>query len=101
MNGHFAVRSTSGTLNTPPSDQVIEQTINKEQKVAGEIIKIFTLTRAEQRWILSSRNFAEMISSFRSSIRLNQFKSKSKDFGKTRIKKDEAAAGRCYNIIKL
>ena len=51
--------------------------------------------------ILSSHAIAGMLSSFRSSIKLNQFKNISKDVGKTTIKVDESAVGRCCNIIKL
>ena len=40
-------------------------------------------TGAVQRWILSSHTIAGMLSSFGSSIKLNQFKNKFKDIGKT------------------
>ena len=71
----------------------------REQKGAGGIIGISTSIGAVQRWILSSPISAGILSSFRSSSKLNQFKSESKDVRKNRIKMDEAAVGRCYNII--
>ena len=62
-------------------DQVIVQTINREQKGAGGIIGIITLTGAGPRRVLSSYTIAVTLSGIRSSIKLNQFKRKSKDVG--------------------
>ena len=64
-------------------DQVMVQTINSEQKGAGGIIEIITLTGAVPRWVLSSHTIAVTLSGIRSSIKLNQFKRKSKDVEKT------------------
>ena len=82
-------------------DQVIVQTINSEQKGAGGIIGIIMLTGAVPRWVLSSHTITVTLSGIRSSIKLNQFKRKSKDVEKTQITMEEDAVGRCYNIIKL
>ena len=48
-----------------PSDQMIEQTINREQKGAGGVSGITASTGAVERWILSSHTIAGMFSSFR------------------------------------
>ena len=56
LNGHFTVKNTSGTLNMLSSDQVTEQTINSEQKGAGGITGISTLTGAVQRSIHDWKN---------------------------------------------
>ena len=53
QNGQFAVKRTHSTFNMLPPDQVIEQTINKEQKGAGGIIGVSTSVGAVQRWVLS------------------------------------------------
>ena len=49
-------------------DQVMVQTINSEQKGAGGIIGIITLTGAVPRWVLSSHTIAVTLSGTRSSI---------------------------------
>ena len=95
LNGHFAVRRTAGTFNMLPSDQVIEQTINKEQKGAGGIIGISTSTGAVQRWVLLSHIIAGLLTSFRNSLCMSQSTSKPKDFGRSRMKIDESAVEKC------
>ena len=40
MFGNFSVKRTDGSFNKLPLDQVIEQTISKEQKGAGGIINM-------------------------------------------------------------
>ena len=66
-----------------PSDQVIEQTINKEQKGAGAIIGIRTSSGAVQRWIFSSHTIAEILANFKHSLGMNQLVSKPKDLSKS------------------
>ena len=48
MLGNFSAKKTDGSFKLPP-DQVIEQTIDKEQKGAGGIIGISTSDGAVQR----------------------------------------------------
>ena len=40
--GNFSVRRTPGKFNKVSSDQVIEQTVNKEQKGSGRIVGFST-----------------------------------------------------------
>ena len=49
MLGNFSAKKTDGSFNKLPPDQVIEQTIDKEQKGAGGIIGISTSDGAVQR----------------------------------------------------
>ena len=48
--GNFAVRRTPGKFNKVPSDQCIEQTINREQKGHGGIKGYSTSVGTIQRW---------------------------------------------------
>ena len=100
LNGHFAVKRTPGKFNMLPSERVIEQTINKEQKGAGGIIGISTSSGAVQRWIFSSHTIAEILANFKHSLGMNQLVSKPKDLSKSRIILDETAVQICYNVIK-
>ena len=65
MLGNFSVKRADGILKKLPPDQVIEQTINKEQKGAGGIIGISTSDGAVQRWVLSSHITAGLLSNFK------------------------------------
>ena len=47
--GNFAVKRTSRSFSMLPPDQVIEQTINKDQKASGGIIGYTTSTGSIQR----------------------------------------------------
>ena len=100
MLGNFSVKRTDGSFHKPPPDQVIEQTLNKEQKGAGGITGISTSDGAVQRWVLSSHITAGLLSHFKHSLGLNQCESNPKDLGKKRIKDDEKVVQDCYNIIK-
>ena len=50
IKGHFSVKRARGNFNKLAPDQVIEQTINKEQKGSGGIIGISTSDGAVHRW---------------------------------------------------
>ena len=100
MLKNFSVKRADGSFNKPPPDQVIEQTINKEQIGARGIIGITTSDGAVQRWVLSSHIMAALISNFKHSLELNQLESNQKDLGKKRIKDDEKVLQDCFNIIK-
>ena len=60
INGNFSVQRTKGKFNMLPPDQVIEQTINKEQKGPGGIIGFSTSPGTVQRWVLSSHVLANV-----------------------------------------
>ena len=64
MLGNISVKRTDGSFNKLPPGEVIEQTINKEQKGAGGIIGIGTSDDTVQRWVLSSHITATLLSNF-------------------------------------
>ena len=82
INGNLSVKQTAGTFSMLRPDQVIEQTINKEQKGAWGIIGINTLAVSVQLWILSSHVTAKILGDLRESINLAQKSNKPKDIGK-------------------
>lgn len=86
--GNFSVQRTKGKFNRLPPDQVIEQTINKEQKGPGGIIGISTSVGSVQRWVFTSHLVAEINSDFKQSIDVDQ-SSETKDLGKARKIYDE------------
>ena len=82
QSGNFSVKRTAGSFNMLPPDQVIEQTINKEQKGSGGIIGISTSVGAVQRWILSSHITAAISTDFKECLGLIKSKNVPKDLGK-------------------
>ena len=89
QNGEFSTNRTPGNFNLLPPDQVIEQTINKEQKGPGGIIGFSTSEGSLQRWVLSSHVYATISSDFKESIGFNQENRKPKDLQETRMQFDE------------
>eukprot|EP00795_Rhopilema_esculentum_P010131 gene10131-18794_t len=67
-NGFFSVRQQPGFLNALLSDQVIEQTINKEQKCRGGITGYSTSAGTIQRWVLTSHSVAKALHKMKESI---------------------------------
>ena len=66
--------SDSSSRHSKDGCQVIEQTINKEQKGSGEITGISTSGGAVQRWILSRQFIAGLTANFKESANLEQEK---------------------------
>ena len=98
--GNFAVKRSPGNFNMIPPDQVIEQTVNREQKGAGEIIGSTTSTGCVQRWILSSHVAAAWCADFKESIGFNRVESGSKDLRCARKKFNEKSGQACYQTIE-
>ena len=95
-NGNFAVKRCKGNFNMLPPDQVIEQTINKEQKGPGGITGITTSLGSIQRWIFSSHVIAAINYDFKESLNIDQQQSSSpKDIGTSRKKYDEEKVTMC------
>ena len=53
-----------------PPDQIIEKTINKDQKGPGDIIGISKSQSTMHRWVLFSHNTATLIADLRKSLNL-------------------------------
>ena len=98
--GDFCTKRTIGNFNLLPPNQVIEQTINKEQKGPGGIIGISTSIGSVQRWVLSSHTFATLISDFKHSIDLENPNAKPKDISEKRRVYDEKCVQACCETIK-
>ena len=97
--GNFSTRRTPGKFNMLPPDQVIEQTINRDQKGTGGIKAVSTSTGSVQRWVLSSHNTATIAADLRQSIGLDGSNSVPKDLGKKRMKFDEESVRKCHEVI--
>ena len=88
-----------GNFNMIPPDQVIEQTINKDQKGPGGIIGFSTSPGCVQRWVLSSHDTASIIADFELATKKITNASKPKDLQESRIKYDEEMVSKCYRTI--
>ena len=82
-----------------PPDQVIEQTINKDQKGPGGIIGYTTSTGSIQRWVFSSHVIAKINTDFQNSIDVVESSNSVKDLGKKRKRYDEQKVQDCYNLF--
>ena len=80
-------------------DQVIEQTINRDQKGSGGILHVSTSTSSVERRVLSSHNTATLAADLRQSIGLDKPNSLPKDLGGKRKKFDEASINKCQQVI--
>ena len=98
QKGNFAVRRTANTFNMLPPDQVIEQTINRDQKGSGGIIGSSTSQGSVQRWVLASHNTATIIADFEKFVGSNDVEN-SKEHRPKYITDKENAVKRCYDTI--
>ena len=99
QEGNFAVKRTSGSFNMLPPDQVIEQTINKDQKSPCGIIAYTISTGSIQRWVFSSHVIAKINADFQNSIDVVQSSNSVKDLGKKRKLYDEQKVQDCCNLF--
>ena len=99
QEGNFAVKRTSGSFNMLPPDQVIEKTINKDQKGPCGIIGYTTSTGSIQRWVFSRHVIAKINADFQNSIDVVQSSNSVKDLGKKRKLYDEQKVQDCYNLF--
>ena len=98
--GNFAIRRVHGKFNKLPPDQVIEQTINREQKGSGGIKGFSTTEGTVQHWILSSHAISAINADLRETyLTRSHDESKPKDLGKSRIAFDEEKVQKCYETI--
>ena len=97
--GNFAVKRTEGKFNKVPTDQCIEQTINRQQKSRGGIIGYATNPSTVQRWVLTSHVASKCYSELEERLGIGQRLNKPKDFGKSRSKFDDKCALRAYEVL--
>ena len=79
---YLPVKRARGNFNKLPPYQVIEQTINKEQKGSKGIIGISTSDGAVQRWILSNHILLGPMANLKESVSLATRKNAPNDLGK-------------------
>ena len=77
------------SFNKVLSDQVIEQTISKDQKGSGGIVGFSTSESTVQRWIVSNHIISRILGDFQQSLDLLGEDSKCKDVLACRMKLDE------------
>ena len=82
-----------------PSDQVIEQTINKEQKGKGGIIGSSTSEGPVQGWILTSHIIATLMTVLEEFVGLQINNRRPKEIEEKRIDYDEMKVQKCVTLI--
>ena len=100
MAGNFSVRRQHGIFNKIPSDQAIEQTINRDQKCAGGIINFCTMEGTIQRWVLTSHIAAKCKSKMELFLGMTELHNITKDVSKERMALDEECVVRSYELVK-
>ena len=98
-NGNFSTKRTPGKFNMLPPDQVIEQTINRDQKGSGGIKHISASIGLVQRWVLSSHNTSTIVADMRKGIGLDNSNVIPKDLNCKRIDFDETCVRNCQEVI--
>ena len=83
-----------------PSDQCIEQTINREQKCHGGITGSSTSPGTVQRWVLTSHIASKCYSILEDDLLKKKKISLPKDLGISRRLFDEKAVIRCYEVLQ-
>ena len=97
--GNFSVRRSQGKFDKLPPDQVIEQTINKEQKGHGGIIGYSTSAGTVQRWIVIIHVIASIATRLKEQLGIEKPTSVPKHLSKTRKRSDEQAVASCYELV--
>ena len=97
--GNFSVWRKLGSFNKVPSDQVIEQTINKDQKGSGGIVGFSHSESIVQRWIVSNHIISRILGNFQQSLDLLGEKNKCNDALACRISLDEGKVKSAYDLL--
>ena len=97
--GNFSERRSQGKFNKLPPDQVIERTINKEQKCHDGIIGYSTSAGTVQRSIVTSHVIISMTSRLKEQLGMEKPTSVPKDLSKTRKRSNEQAVASCYELV--
>ena len=88
VSGCFSVRRTPGKFNKVPSDQCIEQAINREQKGHGGIEGYCTSVGAIQIWVITSHVISKCHANFESMLSAKKTNTLPKDLGESHIDYD-------------
>ena len=98
-DGNFSVKRSNGKFNKVPSDQCIEQTINREQKCHGGIKGYSTSEGTVQRWVLTSHILARCFSKLDYDLLIENKQPTPKDLGKSRMVFNNESAHRSYAVL--
>jgi len=98
-SGKFAVKRKKGRFNRIASDQVIEQTINRDQKCHGGITGYSTTAGTVQRWVLTSHTLAQCQMQLEEEFHSIQ-PSRSKDLGSSRMNFDQECVHKANEVLK-
>lgn len=93
------MKRSKGRFNRIPSDQCIEQTINRQQKCRGGIIGFAASPSTVQRWVLTSHLASKCYSVIEARLGIAERCNKPKDVGKTRSKFDNECVQRAYEVL--
>ena len=100
LNQHFSAKRTVGHFKGLLLYQVVEQTINKEQKGKGSIIGGSTSEGIVQRWVLMSHILASLMADLKEFIGLQINQRQPKELGEKRIEYDEMKLQKCVTLIE-
>ena len=96
---HFSGKRTVGWFNRLPSDQVTEQTINKEQKGKGGIIGSSTSEDTVQGRILTSHIIATLMTVLEEFVGLQINNRRPKEIEEKRIDYDKMKVQKCVTLM--
>lgn len=100
QDGGFVVRRSPGhAFNSVPTDQALEQTINKEAKGSGGIIGFTRRKGALTRWLVTRHILGEFGGKFKLTLSKDTDTSQHEDMGKNRQKRDETDVGKVVDLI--
>ena len=98
--GNFAVKRSSGKFNSVPTDQCIEQTINRQQKCRGGITGFSASVSTVQRWVLTSHVASKCFTNLETYLGITTSPNVPKDFGKSRADFNNTCVTKAYSVIK-
>ena len=98
-DGNFAFKRSKGQFNKIPSDQCIEQTMNRDQKCRGGIIGYCTSEGAVQRWTLTSHVAAKCTSILKGELNCKSTSSLPKDLSKARKRTHNEKVDAAYEVL--
>ena len=97
---NFSVRRVPGKFNHHPSDQVIEQTVNRDEKGPGGIIALSKTEGTVQRWILTSHTAGRLIAQMEDSLQLTKSENFLKDLAPTQVSYVESKIKSCIQVLQ-
>ena len=98
-NGNFAAKRSKSKFNKVPSDQCIEQTVNRQQKCRGGITGFSASVSTVQRWVLTSHISSKCFTTLENDLGISTPKKLPKDLGKSRSEQNNKYIQKAYEVI--